>query len=169
MEMATVVHIVEMKVATSSMGLLLLFNRTMNVISMVDTCGDTAILTRTGTTQPQSMETVAGVVMNLTDQQDKIILLSMAVTILPMQNCNGLPFMADHLVWMMVCLEWNIHNPTRLADLFSLDYTQTMMSPFHSHDHLAATHCTRAASFLLFITPFHFQHPTQTVGLMFSV
>jgi hypothetical protein len=109
----------------------------MNVVSMVDTCGDTAISACAGTAQPQSLETMAGVVMNLTEQQDKTILLSMAVTILPMQNCNGLPFMADYLVWMMVCLERNVHNSTRLANLFSIDYTQTMLSSFHSNDHIA--------------------------------
>jgi hypothetical protein len=121
----------------------------MKVVSMVDTCGDTAISTHEGTTQPQSMKTVADIVLNLTDQQDKIILLSMAVTILPAQNCNGLHFMADHPVWMMVCLEQNVHNPTRLANRFSVDYTQALMSTFHSDEHIAATHCTCAASFLL--------------------
>jgi hypothetical protein len=54
----------------------------MNVVSMVDTCGDNAVSTHKGTTIPQHMRAVlAVVVMNLTDQQDKIILLSMAVTI----------------------------------------------------------------------------------------
>jgi hypothetical protein len=113
MDMAMVVHTMVMTVATSVV-LLSLFNRTMNVVSMVDTCGDTAISTHAGITQPQSsMETLAGVVMNLTaDKQKSVILLSMALTILPEQNCKGLYFMADHLVWMMVCLEQNVHNPT---------------------------------------------------------
>jgi hypothetical protein len=54
----------------------------------------------------------------------------MAVTILPVQNCKGLYFMADHPVWMMVCLVRHVHNPTRLANHFSVDLTQTMMSIF---------------------------------------
>jgi hypothetical protein len=135
--MVTTVSVVQIAVMEMAMVLLPLFNRTMNVVSMVDTCGDTAISTRAGTTQPQFMATVAGIVMTLTDQQATIILLSMAVTILPTQNCNGLPFMADPPVWMMVCWERNVQNPTRLANLFSVDYTQTMPCSFHSNDHIA--------------------------------
>jgi hypothetical protein len=61
----------------------------------------------------ESMDAVAVVVMNLTaNKQKSIILLSMAVTILPAQNCKGLYFMVDHPVWMMVCLVRHVHNPT---------------------------------------------------------
>jgi hypothetical protein len=50
-------------------------------------------------------------VMNLTaDKQKSVILLSMAVTILPEQSCKGLYFMADHPVWMIVCLVRHVHN-----------------------------------------------------------
>jgi hypothetical protein len=51
--------------------------------------------------------------MTLTaDKHKSNIPLSMAVTILPAQNRKGFYFMADHPVWMMVCLVPHVHNPT---------------------------------------------------------
>jgi hypothetical protein len=59
--------------------------------------------TQGGTILPQYIEPVKVMVMNLTDnKQDSIILLSMAVTILPVQNCNRLHILVEHPVWMLV-------------------------------------------------------------------
>jgi hypothetical protein len=77
-----------------------LFNRMMNVISMMNNNFDaSAISPQEVTMLFESMNAVAVVVMNLTaDKQKSIILISMAVTIFPAQNCKGLYFMADHPV-----------------------------------------------------------------------
>jgi hypothetical protein len=93
--------------------LLFLFNRMTNVISMMDNFDTNAISPQEVTMLFESMNAVAVVMMNLTaDKQKSIILISMAVTILPAQNCKGLYFTVDHLVGMMVWLIRHVHNPT---------------------------------------------------------
>jgi hypothetical protein len=66
---------------------------------------------------------------NTDDKHDSIILLSMAVTFLPVQNCNGLHIMAEHPVRMLVGMVLMVHHPTQLANLLSIgDSTWTLMS-----------------------------------------
>jgi hypothetical protein len=81
-----------MAIATIVVVLLLLFNRMMNVISMMDNFDANVISPQEVTMLFESMYAVAPVVvMNLTaDKQKSIIFLSMAVTILPARNCKGL-------------------------------------------------------------------------------
>jgi hypothetical protein len=99
--------------------LLFLFNRMMNVISMMDNFDTNVISTQVGTLLYPYFEQVAVMMSSAADQEHSIFLfLSMAVTILPAQNCKGLYFTAYHPVWMMVCLVRHVHNPTRLADLY---------------------------------------------------
>jgi hypothetical protein len=84
------IHRMVMTMATIVV-LLLLFNRMMNVISTMDNFDANAISPQEVTMLFESMNAVAVMVMNLTaEKQKSIILFSMAVTILPAQNCKGL-------------------------------------------------------------------------------
>jgi hypothetical protein len=106
----------------NSRGSLPPISQMMNAVSMVDTNGGSVISTLGEILMLHYMETVEEVVVITELQDSSITMLSQMVkTILPMPECKGLHFMAEHLEGMLVCMVLKVHNPTRLADLFCID------------------------------------------------
>jgi hypothetical protein len=101
--------------------LLFLFNRMMNVIFMTDNFDANVISTQGRTIMPQYMKDMMAAMMHIDShsrQAEKQY--SSIINGSDHSSCTELQrtlFMADHPVWMMVCLVPHVHNPTRLVDL----------------------------------------------------